>query len=269
MRSDNDNITAITDFGTEVMSQAGDIALRYFRTELEVINKAKKRKYDPVTLADREVETFLRTRIHETWPDHGIVGEEYGEEEARQGDRAWLIDPIDGTRGFVSGTPMWGLLLGLTEGGRPLAGFMRQPYLGETYVGSPLGGKLLTAGGSVPLATSRTEDLKDAILCCTHPTMFRSEKDRAVFWEVEAATRFSRLGTDCYGYGLLARGFVDLIVEGDLERYDILPLVPIVEAAGGVVTDWEGNPPLSGGNVVAAANPKLHAAALEVIRRAL
>src|SRR5690606_12279565 len=240
----------------------------YFRTELEVINKAKKHSYDPVTLADREVEAFIRGRIRESWPDHGIVGEEFGEEEGREGDLAWLIDPIDGTRGFVAGTPMWGLLLGLTAGGKPIAGFMRQPFLGETYVGSPLGGHLLTADGAISLATSRTQRLEDAILCCTHPNMFRSERDRAVFQAVESATRFSRLGTDCYGYGLLARGFVDLIVEGGLERYDILPLVPIVEAAGGVVTDWEGRAPLEGGNVVAAANAALHAAALEAIRRA-
>ena len=266
MKGTRDEISRYTAFGTEVLSQAGDIAGRHFRTELEVINKAKKRRYDPVTRADREVETFIRARIRETFPEHGIIGEEFGEESPTR-EMAWLIDPIDGTRGFLAGTPMWGILLGLTAGGETLAGFMCQPFLGEIYVGSPLGGTVLAGGAATPLRVSRTEALSESILCCTHPNMFLSDADRDVFWAVEAATRFSRMGTDCYAYGLLARGFVDLVVEGGLEAYDIVPLVPIVEAAGGVVTDWDGKPPLHGGNVVAAATPRLHEAALKAIHR--
>lgn len=253
------------DFAVDAMAEAGEISLRYFRTELEVENKAKKRKYDPVTRADREVETFLRERIRDRFPGHAIIGEEYGSTQGSS-TLSWLIDPIDGTRGFLCGTPMWGILLGLMDGERCVAGFVRQPFVGETYAGCGGKGFVADRGGSrLPLGTRATRAVEDAIVCCTHPNMFRTEDERRKFAAVEAACRFTRYGTDCYGYCLLARGFVDLVIEADLEAYDIVPLIPIVEAAGGVVTDWKGGPAIRGGAVIAAANPVLHRAALEVI----
>ncbi|HEY7841014.1 MAG TPA: histidinol-phosphatase [Gammaproteobacteria bacterium] len=255
-------------FAIETMARAGDISLRYFRTELEVENKAKKRKYDPVTRADREVESYLRERIRERFPGHAIVGEEYGNTQGSS-TLSWLIDPIDGTRGFLCGTPMWGILLGLMDGERCVAGFVRQPFLDETYAGCDGKGFVLEGGGTrLPLRTRSTRTVEDAIVCCTHPNMFRTGDERRTFAAVESACRFTRYGTDCYGYCLLARGFVDLVVEGDLEAYDIVPLIPIVEAAGGVVTDWKGNPAIRGGAVIAAANPALHEAALRMIAAA-
>jgi myo-inositol-1(or 4)-monophosphatase len=259
------NADELADFAVDVMARAGDIALRYFRTDLEVENKAKKRDYDPVTLADREIEDFIRGRLRERFPGHAIIGEEYGNEGAGAA-LTWLIDPIDGTRGFLCGTPMWGILLGLMEGERCRAGFVRQPFVGETYVGCDGSGFVLEPGGKrVALGTRGTCRVNEAIVCCTHPNMFRTEAERRVFAAVESACRFSRFGTDCYGYCLLARGFVDLIVEADLEAYDIVPLIPIVEAAGGVVTAWNGGPAARGGAVIAAANADLHRAALAVI----
>lgn len=259
------NMDEYVEFAVDVMAQAGDISLRYFRTTLDVENKAKKRAWDPVTRADREVETFIRERIRERFPGHAIIGEEYGNEGAGSA-YSWLIDPIDGTRGFLCGTPMWGILLGLMEGDRCLAGFVRQPFVGETYAGGNGSGFVLDREGKrVDLGARGTRALNEAVICCTHPDMFRTEAERRVFAAVESACRFSRFGTDCYGYCLLARGFVDLIVEADLEAYDIVPLIPIVESAGGVVTTWDGGPAVRGGAVVAAANPALHRAALEVI----
>lgn len=259
---------ALIDFGVEALAEAGAIALRYFRTPLEVINKAKKRDYDPVTQADREVETCIRGRIRARFPDHAIIGEEFGT-DAGSASRCWLIDPIDGTRGFISGTPMWGILLGLLEAERGLAGFVRQPFVQETYAACAGTGYMLDgAGRRTPLATRATRELDAAILCCTHPEMFRSEREQRAFAAVEQASRFSRYGTDCYGYCLLARGFVDLVVEADLEAYDVVPLIPIVEAAGGVITDWHGGPATRGGAIVAAATPELHAAAVRLLRAA-
>lgn len=253
------------DFAVDAMAKAGDISLRYFRTELEVENKAKKRRYDPVTRADREVETFLRERIRSRFPGHSIIGEEYGNSKGSSA-HAWLIDPIDGTRGFLCGTPMWGILLGLMEGDRCVAGFVRQPFVDETYAGGGGKGFMMDGGGRrLPLRTRATRAVEDAIVCCTHPDMFRTEEERRKFDAVAAACRFTRFGTDCYGYCLLARGFVDLVIESDLEAYDIVPLIPIVEAAGGVVSDWKGNPAIRGGAVIAAANPALHRAALELL----
>jgi myo-inositol-1(or 4)-monophosphatase len=263
-----ENMDEYVEFGLDVMARAGDIALRYFRTSIEVENKAKKRDYDPVTRADREIEEFIRARLRERFPGHAIIGEEYGNEGAGAAC-SWLIDPIDGTRGFLCGTPMWGILLGLMEGERCRAGFARQPFVGETYAGCDGAGFVLEPGGKrVALRARGTRSVNEAVVCCTHPNMFRTDAERRVFAAVESACRFSRFGTDCYGYCLLARGLVDLIVEADLEAYDIVPLIPIVEAAGGVVTDWKGNPAIRGGAVVAAANPALHEAALKVIAAA-
>jgi len=264
--TDSRDVKDYIDFAVEAMAKAGDISLRYFRTELEVENKAKKRKYDPVTRADREVETFLRDCIRQRFPEHAIVGEEYGSTQGSS-TRSWLIDPIDGTRGFLCGTPMWGILLGLMDGDRCVAGFVRQPFVDETYAGGGGNGFVLENGGRrLPLRTRGTSAIADAIVCCTHPNMFRTDSEREAFARVEAACRFTRFGTDCYGYCLLARGFVDLVIESDLEAYDIVPIIPIVEAAGGVVTDWKGGPAIRGGAVIAAANPALHRAALELLQ---
>lgn len=253
-------------FAEDVMARAGEIALKYFRTELEVMDKAGGASFDPVTRADREVETYIRGRIRESYPDHAIIGEEYGAEQIDAAN-TWLIDPIDGTRGYVAGTPMWGILLGLISGDCCTAGFMRQPLLDETYIGSAAGAFILDAGGRRPLHTRKTDKPREAILCCTHINMFQDGDQRECFDRVLRACRFSRFGTDCYGYALLARGLVDMIVEADLEPYDIVPLVPVVEAAGGVITDWQGKPPLGGGAVAASANVKLHEQLLALLNK--
>ncbi|MBI2993029.1 MAG: histidinol-phosphatase [Gammaproteobacteria bacterium] len=252
------------EFAMDVIEQAGAIALKYFRTELEVINKAKKREYDPVTRADREIEEYIRGRIRETFPNHAIIGEEFGYQSGGS-PYSWLIDPIDGTKGFITGSPMWGVLLGLMEAEYCITGLLRQPFLGETYYGSPAGAFLLDHAGRTPLKTRDTRSMDEAIVCCTHPGMFLTEDARRGFDRAARSCAFTRFGTDCYGYALLARGFVDLVVEGDLEAYDIVPLIPIVEGAGGIVTDWQGGSANRGGTVVAAANRALHARTLELL----
>ncbi len=250
------------DAAVTIVEAAGPIALRYFRSGVEVADKSAGAAFDPVTRADREVEASIRSELARSFPDHGILGEEEGVLRSDSPLR-WVIDPIDGTRAFISGFPAWGMLLGLTSASECLAGTMHQPYLQETFVGTREGAQLRRAGERRALHTSRVSDLSSAILYCTHPSMFVAQAHRQGFERVAAASRMMRYGGDCYSYALLAMGQIDLVIEGSLEPYDIIPLIPIVEGAGGVVTDGQGGSALGGGIVVAAANPELHARALE------
>ena len=254
----------ILQFATRIAVASGSIARQYFRSSLSVDTKSRTR-FDPVTEADRGIERFLRDKISRRWPDHGILGEEQG--ETLGNDYTWIIDPIDGTRGFVAGVPTWGTLLGLVHKGRPLLGLMHQPFVRETFYADRSGAWLKQGGKVRTLQTRSTRRVEDAIICATHPDMFGTGRDRVAFNQLQAACRYSRFGTDCYGYCLLAAGFVDLVVEADLQAYDILPLLPLIESAGGVVTDWQDNPATKGGRIIAAANKRLHKAALELLKQ--
>lgn len=259
------NAKELAEFAVATAVEAGRISLKYFRTDVAVTNKAQKRAFDPVTQADREVEACIRRRIQQRYPAHRIVGEEYGTEGAAAAP-AWFIDPIDGTRTFISGSPMWGVLLGIMDGTQPVAGLMHQPFVGETFVGARGEGAWLVRDGNWRKISARgTGTLADATVACTHPGMFRTPPELDAFRRVESACRLSRYGTECYGYCLLAAGFVDIVVEADLEPYDIVPLIPVLEGAGSVVSNWRGEPAIAGGGVVAAATPALHAQVLEVL----
>jgi histidinol-phosphatase len=264
--STKEEVQSLVDFATQIIQDSGEIALKYFRTNLDVTNKQIGGKFDPVTLADKEIEAYLREKINASYPGHTVIGEEAGETAGTESFK-WLIDPIDGTRGFVAGSPMWGTLLGLMDGEECVVGLMHQPFVKETFVGSKQGAFILSGEASKQIHSSSKEQLSDAVLCCTHMSMFHSGKDLDSFLKIAESCRFSRFGTDCYGYGLLAHGFVDLIVESSLKAYDIMPLIPIVEAAGGVISDWRGASVEKGGNVVAAANPALHEQALKILSR--
>lgn len=247
-------------FAVNAAIASGRIARNYFRSSLKVDNKSKGR-FDPVTAADREIEQFLRDKILRRYPEHGIIGEEHG--STLGNNRTWVIDPIDGTRGFVAGLPTWGTLLGLLHEGRPLFGLMHQPVMRETFYADRKVAWLKQGRQSRRLHTASTRRLVDAVVCATHPDMFTGAQKDA-FARLVSSSRYSRFGTDCYGYCLLAAGAVDLVVEADLQPYDILPLIPLIESAGGVVSDWQGRP-ASGGEVLAAANRRLHNAALEIL----
>ncbi len=257
-------IQEILDFGLTMAFNSGRIARKYFRSSLTISSKSED-NFDPVTEADRKIEQYLSSKIRRAYPQHGIVGEEFG---SQQGNRyTWIIDPIDGTRGFVTGTPMWGSLIGFMEDNDPLIGIMHQPFIKETFFANKKkcwhkSGKLIR-----PLRCRETENIEQAILCCTHPAMFSMNNDAEAFSRVESVTRFSRFGSDCYGYCLLAAGFVDIVIEAGLQIYDIIPLIPIIESAGGVVTCWDGGPAQRGGNIVATANPGLHEKVLTLLNK--
>ena len=262
--SKKEEIRTMLEFATEIVQESGDIALKYFRSDLDIVNKEVEGNYDPVTQADKEVEDFLRGKINDKYPAHSIIGEEAGESSGSASFK-WLIDPIDGTRGFVAGSPMWGTLLGLMDGEDCVAGLMNQPFVGETFIGSEEGAFILNEQGRQQIHSSKKQALSDAILCCTHLSMFQTSKALDRFARIRNVCRFSRFGTDCYGYALLAHGFVDIVVESALKSFDIMPLIPIVEASGGVITNWQGGSVTNGGDALASANPTLHEQALKLL----
>ena len=248
----------------EAAVDAGPIALQYFRRPIAIDDKRKDGRYDPVTEADRGIEAHIRRRLRAAFPDHGIVGEEYGREGSDE--TYWVIDPIDGTRAFISGMPTWGILLGLVADGRPLVGVMHQPYTGETwYASAGTGARFRQGGGETTLRTRADARLSDAVLYSTHPSMFGDPALREGYEALTARCRLQRWGGDCYAFALVAQGGIDVMVDAGLAPYDILPLVPIIEEAGGTVTDLEGRIPLAGGTVIAAANAALHAEALAIM----
>jgi myo-inositol-1(or 4)-monophosphatase len=244
-------------FARQVIQLAGNIALDYFRQPLAVENKLEDGRFDPVTCADREVESFLRHELRSRFPDFGIIGEESGSTPGCS-DISWVIDPIDGTKAFISGFPTWGILLGLQQGTQVLAGLMHQPVTGELFYGSAAGAYLRHGGQTKAMQSRQDVRLAEALLYCTHESMFANEANLVAFRRIAAHARLQRFGGDCYSYCMLALGQIDLVIEDTLQPYDIVPLIPIIEAAGGVVSDVQGHTPVTGGFVVAAANRQLH-----------
>ena len=251
-------------FAHDVLADAGAIAAQYFRGGGGVANKRGAGGYDPVTEADRGVEARIRERIADRFPDHGIVGEEYGVTTGTSG-WSWIVDPIDGTRAFIMGLPVWGCLLGLLRDGEPVAGLMHQPVLQETFSGDGQRAWVARGGERRRIRVRAEAALEDAILVATHPELFGAA-DLARYEALARRVRLMRYGGDCYNYCLLAHGLVDIVVEDRLKPYDIQPLVPIVRGAGGLVTDAAGETP-RGGFVVAAASSDLHRQALEAMGR--
>ncbi|WP_026871931.1 histidinol-phosphatase [Inquilinus limosus] len=246
-------------FAESLADAARPAALRWFRTGLAVEDKPDA---SPVTLADRSVERQMRQMIADRYPEHGILGEEHGREGLDR-DLVWVLDPIDGTRAFIAGIPLFGTLIALTRGGRPLVGVIEMPALGERFVGHA--GHPTLANGK-PCHTRDCGGLGNAILSTTAPEMFTGVS-AAVFERLAGAVKYRRYGCDCYAYALIALGCIDVVIERGLQPYDFMALVPVIEGAGGVITDWQGKPLGidSSGDVLAAATPALHRAALERI----
>lgn len=250
------------DFMRRLAKAAAAETLPRFRTAGAVSNK-EAGGFDPVTEADREAERALRALILSEYPDHGILGEEHGSENA-SASHVWVIDPIDGTRAFISGLPVWGTLVGLTIDGDAKAGLMSQPFTGELFYADGDGSHYEGPGGPRKLATRATADLSDATLFTTTPTLFKGQM-RERYDRLERAVRLARYGTDCYAFAMVAAGHVDIAVDAGLQSYDIVALIPIIEQAGGVVTTWTGGPAENGGDILASANPVLHEKALRLV----
>jgi myo-inositol-1(or 4)-monophosphatase len=261
---DDRAISEYTAFACRVAELAGRVILPHFRVRLDVENKTAGRGFDPVTLADRAAEQAIRDEIQRVYPGHGIIGEEHGSKAGTDG-LTWIIDPIDGTRAFIIGQLHWGVLIALNDGVRPVVGVMHQPYTGETFVGSRLGAEMKRGATSTSLQVRGCPRLEDAIVSATDPAMFTGPGERDAFRAVASRARMRRYGGDCYSFCLVAAGFIDLVIESGLKPYDIQPLIPIIEAAGGIVTSWSGGAPYDGGQIIAAGDRELHKIALAIL----
>ncbi len=255
-------------FVEQLADAAGRTLLPFFRTSLGAEDKSRGGMFDPVTEADRAAEVAMRRLINQTFAHHGIIGEEFGNDRA-DAEYVWVLDPIDGTKSFISGIPTWGTLIGLLHNGVPIYGMMVQPFTREYFSGD---GKAARWRGPGPdhapmerrLATRACASLAEATLMTTSPLLFPPDA-LAAFRRVETAVRLSRYGYDCYAFAMLAAGHVDCVMEAGVKTYDIAPLIPIIEGAGGIVTDWRGASAAQGGNVVAAGDRRIHAAVLELV----
>lgn len=247
----------------ERMSEAARLAsMAHFRNGPKVENKDPN-GFDPVTVADRDTETALRAVIEAHFPDHGIHGEEFPDKKA-DSVFSWILDPVDGTRAYMSGLPVWGVLAGMMKNGKPVFGMMDQPFTGELFLGGPGVAMWKRGWQQRGLSVSDCTRLQDATLCTTDPFLF-SGSELQSFISLRHVTQLQRYGLDCYAYCMLAAGQVDLVIETDLQDYDIAPLIPIIEGAGGMVRNWRGGSAVNGGQVVAAATSELMEAALEYL----
>jgi len=242
---------------------ADSVTLPRFRTDLAVDNKYST-GFDPVTEADREAERAIRAVIEASYPDHAIIGEEH-ENKPSDSPCSWIIDPVDGTRSFITGVPLWGTLIGFAYEGRAVAGIMSQPFTGEIFLGLPGRAEWRRGEDTRRLRTSGCTEIGKARLFTTTESLYSTPAQKSAWDAVSSDSLLVRHGADCYAFCLLAAGYADLVMEPGLQIYDIAALIPIIEQAGGRITTWDGAPADQGGDVIAAATPELHAEALNRI----
>ncbi len=247
-----------------VLADAARVAtLQHFRAEGLTADNKEALRFDPVTVADRLSEERMRAVLAVQRPHDGILGEEFGTVEGTSG-LTWVLDPIDDTRGYLSGTPTWGVLISIRDATGPIYGIIDQPYIRERFEGGfgralvtgPMGVKQLRARGPRPLS--------EAIVFSTFPEV-GTPLQAAAFHRVALKARLTRYGMDCYAYALIAAGQIDLVIEAGLQAYDVQAPIAVIQAAGGMVTDWQGKPAHDGGQILAAANPEIHAEALALL----
>lgn len=259
-------MTEFESFAVELAKAAAAVTLPLFRGDHGEENKAGDGAFDPVTEADKGAEAAIRALIAERYPDHGVIGEEYGEDRP-DAEHVWVLDPVDGTRAFVAGLPLWTTLIALRIKGRPCVGVISQPYVGELFMGGPSGAVLMSRGKVAPIRVRACERLTDAVIATTAPEVF-TPPELGAWTQVMAAARLARYGCDAYAYAMLAMGKIDLVAESGLKVWDWSALVPVIEAAGGEVTDWKGRPVSGDGRIVAVGDPRVRAQALVAFARA-
>jgi histidinol phosphatase-like enzyme (inositol monophosphatase family) len=264
----NERLVELESFLIELQRTAAEVILPLFRSDHGLQNKAGPGDFDPVTQADRGAEEAIRRKIAERHPDHGVIGEEFGEDRP-DAEFVWVLDPVDGTRAFVAGLPVWTTLIALRFQGRPVLGAIGQPFLGEVFMGGPSGSRLIAADTAAPLQVRRGVLLTEAVIATTDPEGCFTGAELGAWRQVRAAARIARLGCDAYAYAMVAAGRIDLVVEAGLKCWDIDAAVPVIRGAGGVVTDWRGAPVgAHGGQVAIAGDPALLDEALVALRHA-
>ena len=260
------SFTTLLETAHTLADLSAEVIMRRFRRPIPIDDKGGPLGFDPVTAADRDAERVISRYLARHHPSHSIIGEEHG---SRTGDGTsalrWFVDPIDGTKAFIMGSPLWGTLIGLLDGETPVLGMMNQPFTGERVWTTRSATQWRTADGKTRRARTRAcPKLEHAILTTTGPNLF-GDRDRKKFFEVSARARLTRYGGDCYGYCLLAGGYTDLVIEVGLKPHDVAALIPIIEKAGGRITTWEGGIATNGGRIVAAGDPALHAQAVKIL----
>ncbi len=259
-------MTELEAFAIDLARAASAATLPYFRGDHGSTDKGGQAEFDPVTHADREAEAAMRQLIAERYPAHGVVGEEYGEDRPGA-EHVWVLDPVDGTRAFVAGLPLWTTLIGLKVQGQPRIGVISQPYLGELFIGSPSGARLLARGTERALKTRPVSALTEATIATTSPDIFTGA-ELGAWTQVRATARLTRYGCDAYAYAMLAAGHIDLVAESGLKPWDYTALIPIVVGASGAVSNWRGEPVDGSGQILAVGDERIRPQALVTLKRA-
>lgn len=252
MDNEKDYIT----FMNEIGDAAAAVSLKYFKKPLDILSKGKKlgTEFDPVTVADRNTEFAIRELIREKYPTHSIMGEEHAD-ETKSNNYKWIIDPIDGTRAYITGVPTWGTLVALKNGDDHEIGMIDQPYLKERFIGTKNGSTM----NGAPIKCRPCDTIFNATISTTDPLqLFKDDDEQDRFFRVAAGAKMMRNGYDCYAYAMVAMGFMDVVVEAGLEAYDIQGIIPVIEGAGGIVTNWQGEKVTEGGQIVACGDKRLH-----------
>jgi histidinol phosphatase-like enzyme (inositol monophosphatase family) len=266
-RLDPSRLAALDAFLVDLNQASGEVILPLFRAENGLQNKASPGAFDPVTEADKGAERVIRQRIAEHFPDHGVIGEEYGEDRP-DAEFVWVLDPIDGTRAFIAGLPVWTTLIALRFQGEPVLGSIGQPFTSELFIGHAGGSRLVSHGGERPLRVRSCPKLSDAVIATTDPAIFEGP-EREAWRGLRQGVRLARLGCDAYAYAMVAMGTMDMVIESRLKCWDIDSAVPLLEGAGGGITDWTGaRLGRNGGQVAISGDPACLEQALTVLRPA-
>ncbi len=265
MGLDPNLLETLDDFLIALNRAAAAAILPLFRGAHGLTNKLEG-GFDPVTEADTGAERAIRGLIAQHYPDHGVIGEEYGEDRP-DAEFVWVLDPVDGTRAFIAGLPLWCTLIGLRHQGRPVLGSIGQPFLDELYIGHAGASRKISGDQSTPLAVRPCAGLAEAIIATTDPEACFNPAERAAWVRVRTAARLARLGCDAYAYAMVAAGAIDLVVEAGLKSWDIEAAIPVIAGAGGTTTDWSGRPVgQNGGNIAIAGDPRCLDAALAALK---
>ncbi len=270
-----DSLAALDAFVIDLNRASAEVILPLFRADHGLEDKGAGKNlprdthaaFDPVTEADRGAEAAIRKLITERYPEHGVIGEEYGEDRP-DAEFVWVLDPIDGTRAFISGLPMWTTLIGLRHQGRPVLGSIGQPYVGEVFIGHAGGSRLVARGRSQAIRVRECAALTDAIIATTDADACFDGAERAAWLQVRAAAKLARMGCDAYAYAMVAMGKMDMVIEAGLKSWDIEAAIPLIEGAGGVVTNWRGEPVgPDGGQMIISGDRRPLEEALVSLRR--
>jgi myo-inositol-1(or 4)-monophosphatase len=251
-------------FANRLADSSGAVIRPLFRQRIDVAHKQGRHDFDPVTEADKGAERAIRDLLARERPQDGILGEEYGEQKGRSGYR-WVLDPVDGTRAFITGRHEWGSLIALEHEGKPVLGILDQPVLGERFVGVNGAAHLVQAGKASALEVRSCASLSEAVLCATDPGAYFSKEQLSAFARVERIAKMTRYGGDCYLFAALALGFVDVVIEANFHAWDIAALIPLIEGAGGVITNWQGGSPQDGKTILASGDRRVHAEAMTLL----